>query len=278
MNDISSVTIAHGRYIVPGEEQGAAAVCILGAEVAEKLFPGLDPIGKTVKIDPQPYQVVGVADKIGSILGQSRDTFAIIPMSVFFKIYGYQNSIGNLTISARAVNPQQLQAAQDEARLILRSRRHVRYQEKDDFYVTTSDTLMSLWNDFKQAFFIAFILIASLASVVGGIVIMNIMLVTVAERTREIGLRKSVGARRIDIMEQFFMEALTLCLIGGLMGIGLGVAVALLVNRYTPFPAVVQPQTMIVGMAVASVIGLVFGIYPAQRAATLDPVEALRRE
>jgi putative ABC transport system permease protein len=137
---------------------------------------------------------------------------------------------------------------------------------------------MGLWNDINSAFFIAFILIASLASIVGGIVIMNIMLVTVAERTREIGLRKSIGARRRDILEQFFLEALTLCLMGGLIGIGIGFAGAVLINRYTPFPAVVQPKAVLVGILVSMSIGLIFGIYPARRAAMLDPVEALRRE
>jgi putative ABC transport system permease protein len=278
MSEIGNITIAQGRYILLWEEEGAASVCVLGAEVADKLFPGLDPLGKTVKIDQRPYVVVGVAAKIGSVLGQEQDNFVIIPISLYFKVYGYLNSLQNLTITARAVSPQQLEIAQDQARLVLRNRRHVTYQEKDNFYISTADTLMSLWDDIKSAFFIAFILIASIASIVGGIVIMNIMLVTVAERTREIGLRKSIGARRRDILEQFFMEALTLCLVGGLIGIGLGFAVAVLVNRYTPFPAVVQPQTVLIGLIVSSAVGLIFGLYPAQRAAGLDPVEALRRE
>jgi putative ABC transport system permease protein len=278
MGEIGSLDIAQGRYLLPWEEEGAVSVCILGADVAEKLLSGVDPLGKTVKIDQHPCQVIGVADKIGSVLGQGRDNFAIIPIRLFFKLYGYHSSLRNLTITARAASPPQLQAAQDEARLVLRSRRHVAYQEKENFYISTADTLMSIWDDFKKAFFIAFILIASIAALVGGIVIMNIMLVTVAERTREIGLRKSLGARRQDILEQFFMEALMLCLMGGLIGIGLGFAVALLVNRYTPFPAVVQPQTVLVGIVVSSAVGLVFGLYPAWRAAALNPVEALRRE
>jgi putative ABC transport system permease protein len=278
MSEIGNVNIAQGRYILPWEEEHAVNACILGAEVADKLFPGVDPLGKTVKINQLPYLVVGVAEKIGSVLGQEQDNFVIIPITQFFKAYGYQNMLPNLTITARAVDPQQLPAAEDKVRLILRTRRHVAYKEKDNFYITTADTLMSLWDDINNAFFIAFILIASLASIVGGIVIMNIMLVTVAERTREIGLRKSIGARRRDILEQFFVEALMLCMMGGLIGIGLGFAAAVLVNRFTPFPAVVQPKAVLVGLLVSMSIGLVFGIYPARRAASLDPVDALRRE
>lgn len=278
MSNISSVKIAQGRYILSWEEERTVSACILGAEVADKLFPGVDPLGKTVKISQHPHVVVGVAEKIGSILGQDQDNFVIIPISQFFKMYGYRNVLPNLTISARAVSPDDLQAALDEARLVLRARRHVTYQEDDNFYITTADTLMSIWNNINSAFFLAFIIIALLASVVGGIVIMNIMLVTVAERTREIGLRKSIGARRQDILEQFIMEALTLCLMGGLIGIGIGFGAAVLVNQYTPFPAVVQPKAVLVGLVVSTTIGLIFGIYPAQRAATLDPVEALRRE
>ncbi len=278
MVKIGHVDIAEGRYILTWEDEHAASVCVLGAEVAEKLFPHLDPIGKTVKIGPHPHRVVGVADRIGSILGQDQDTFVIIPINRFFKMYGYRNRLQDLTITARAAHSERLPLAVDQARLILRGRRHVPYGQRDNFYIATADTLRSLWDNIKSAFFIAFIIIASIASVVGGIVIMNIMLVTVAERTREIGLRKSVGARRRDILEQFFMEALTLCLVGGGIGVGLGFAVALLVNRYTPFPAVVQPEAVLVGLVVSSAIALIFGIYPAQRAAALDPVEALRRE
>jgi len=278
MSEIGNTKIAQGRYILSWEEERAVSVCVLGAAVADKLFPGIDPLDKTVKISQLPYRVVGVAEKIGSILGQEQDNFVIIPISQFFKAYGYYNTLPNLTITTRAVSPEQLPVAQDEARLVLRTRRHVTYQEKDNFYITTADTLMVLWDNINSAFFLAFIIIALLASIVGGIVIMNIMLVTVAERTREIGLRKSIGARRRDILEQFVMEALTLCLMGGLIGIGIGFGAAVLVNQYTPFPAVVQPKAILVGLLVSSSIGLIFGIYPAQRAATLDPVDALRRE
>lgn len=278
MSDIGNIKIAQGRYLLPWEEEHAMSACILGAGVAEQLFSGADPLGKTVKISQHPHVVVGVAEKIGSILGQEQDNFVIIPLSRFFKLYGYYNTLPNITISARAISPSEIQMALDEVRLILRARRHVAYQDKDNFYMTTADTLMSLWNDINSAFFIAFLIIASLASIVGGIVIMNIMLVTVTERTREIGLRKSVGARPRDILAQFIMETLTLCLMGGVFGIGLGLAAAVLVNKYTPFPAVVQPKAVLVGLVVSTTIGLVFGIYPAQRAATLNPVEALRRE
>jgi putative ABC transport system permease protein len=278
MSDIGNIDIAQGRYVQSWEEEGAVNACVLGAEIAEKLFAGLDPIGKTVKISQLPYVVVGVADKIGSIFGQSQDNFVLIPITQFFKAYGYYNTLPNLTINARALSPELLETAQDQTRLMLRTRRHVAYNERDTFYITTAESLTSMWNSMSQAFFIAFIIVALLSAVVGGIVIMNIMLVTVAERTREIGLRKSIGARRVDILQQFFFESLTLCLMGGLIGIGIGFAAAVLINRFTPFPAVVQPKAIIVGIVVSMTIGLIFGIYPAQRAAMLDPVDALRRE
>ncbi len=278
MASIGNTNIVQGRYILSWEEEHAVNACVLGAKIAENLFPSVDPLGKTIKISQLPYTVIGVADKIGSILGQEQDNYVIIPITQFFKAYGYHNVLPNLTITARAASAEHLQAAQDQARLVLRTRRHVGYGEKETFYITTADTLMSLWNNINSAFFIAFIIISSLASVVGGIVIMNIMLVTVAERTREIGLRKSIGARRGDILQQFFMEALMLCLMGGLIGIGLGSGAAVLIAQFTPFPTVVQINAVIVGLVVSTTIGLIFGIYPAQRAASLDPVEALRRE
>lgn len=278
MSEIGQIDIAQGRYIQSWEEDGAVSVCVLGAEVAENLFAGLDPLGKTVMISQLPYRVIGVAEKMGSLFGQSQDNFVLIPITQFFKAYGYYNTLPNLTINARARRTELLQEAQDQARLILRTRRHVGYNERDTFYITTAESLTSMWNDLSQAFFIAFVIIGLLSAVVGGIVIMNIMLVTVAERTHEIGLRKSIGARRLDILQQFFFESLSLCLMGGVIGISLGFAAALLINRFTPFPAVVQPQAIVVGVVVSLTIGLIFGIYPAQRAALLDPVDALRRE
>ncbi|MBI3404675.1 MAG: FtsX-like permease family protein [Acidobacteria bacterium] len=167
---------------------------------------------------------------------------------------------------------------QDEVRLVLRSRRHVPPQARDDFYFTTAATYLDLWRDISQVFFLVFVLISSLASLVGGIVIMNITLVSVAERTKEIGLRRSLGATQRDIAQQFLVEVLAQCLAGGLVGVGLGFAIALLLRQFTPFPASVQPWVALMGLLLASAIALIFGIYPAMRAAKLDPVVALRTE
>ena len=270
---ISDLDIARGRYFTDAEQRAAAPLVIIGHGIAEQLFPGRDPLSKSIRIGGEEFTVIAVAEKIGSILGQNQDNFIIIPIDSFVKLYGLRHS---LILQIKAVPP--MPPTQDEVRLILRSHRHVAPTAPDNFFFATADTYLELWRDISSVFFIVLMLISSVASVVGGIVIMNITLVSVTERTKEIGLRRSVGARQRDIARQFLTEVLAQCLIGGFFGVLLGFALALLLSQLTPFPADVEWSVALMGMALASVIALTFGVYPAIRAARLDPVVALRSE
>jgi putative ABC transport system permease protein len=275
MADISTTTIEEGRYISAFEERAASPVCVLGKEVAEHLFPQTSAVGKTVRIANEEYRVVGVAERLGTVLGQSQDNFAIIPISAFFKVFGTRRSV---TIQLKAADSTRLEPAMDQVRLVLRGRRHVRYANPDDFYMATSDTFLSLWASISSAFFMVFIMISSIASIVGGIVIMNIMLVSVTERTKEIGIRRAVGARKKDILWQFLIEALAQCVVGGFIGVLTGFLIALAVRQWTPFPASLKWWVALTGLVLSTVIGIFFGIYPARKASKLDPIDALRRE
>ncbi len=273
MGEISGVDIAHGRFFSDGEARASATVAVVGQGVVDQLFSGRMPLGKTFRIAGEEFTVIGVNEPIGSVLGQDQDNFVLIALSAFQKVFGARSS---LVLQVQTVPP--LEPAIDEVRLVLRARRHVPAGERDDFYFTTADTYLDLWRDISSVFFLVFVLISSLSSLVGGIVIMNITLVSVAERTREIGLRRSLGATQRDIARQFLVEVLAQCLAGGLFGVALGFGIALLLRQFTPFPASVQWWVAALGLGLASVIAIVFGIYPAMRAARLDPVVALRSE
>ena len=273
MGWISTLDIASGRFFSEGEQHAAVPVVVLGDEVAQKLFTGRSALQKTIRIAGEEFTVVGVADRIGAILGQDQDTFVILPISVFEKLFGTRHS---LIFQVKGKPP--LGPIEDEVRLILRPRRHLAPTAPDDFYFATADTYLDLWKDISSVFFLVFVLISSVSSAVGGIVIMNITLVSVTERTKEIGLRRSVGATQRDIAHQFLVEVLAQCLAGGFAGVALGFGLALVLRRLTPFPAVIQPWVALLGLLLASVIALVFGVYPAIKAARLDPVVALRSE
>jgi putative ABC transport system permease protein len=275
MADIGTTTIEEGRYISTFEERAGSAACVLGREVADHLFPQTSAVGKTVRIASEEYRVVGVAERVGTVLGQSQDNFVSIPISAFFKTFGTRRSV---TIQVKAADSARLEPAVDQVRLLLRGRRRVRYNSPDDFYMATSDTFLSLWSSISSAFFMVFIMISSIASIVGGIVIMNIMLVSVTERTKEIGIRRAVGARKKDILWQFLIEALAQCVVGGFIGVSGGFLIALAVRQWTPFPASLKWWVALTGLVLSTVIGIFFGIYPARKAAELDPIEALRRE
>jgi len=275
MADIGTAVVEEGRYVSSFDERSGAAVCVLGSEVAERLFPYGGSIGKTVRIANEDYRVIGVAERSGTVLGQSQDNFVLIPIGSFFKIFGPRRSV---TIQVKAPDSTRLELAIDQVRLVLRSRRHVGYDSPDSFYVATSDTFLSLWSSISSAFFMVFIMISSIASIVGGIVIMNIMLVSVTERTKEIGIRRAVGARRGDILRQFLIEALAQCMVGGAIGVAGGFLVALAVRQLTPFPVSIKWWVAATGLVLSTLIGIFFGIYPARKASRLDPIEALRSE
>jgi putative ABC transport system permease protein len=276
MEDVDTRTIEGGRYFSASEAQRAARVCIIGNTLREKLYGGGDPMGKTLRLASQEFTVVGYYEKFGSVLGQDADNYAVIPMSAFLQIEGARFS---QTINIRVPgNPAGFERAQDEVRQILRARRHVAPGATEDFFIGTKDAVMSLWAQISGAFFMVFTMVSAISAIVGGIVIMNVMLVSVTERTKEIGVRRAVGASGTDILRQFLSESVLQCIAGGSVGIFIGFVCAELLRRFTAFPAAMKWQVAVMGVVTSSAIGLFFGIYPAQRAAKLDPVEALRSE
>ena len=272
---ILGTELSGGRHLTQYDVDHARNVCVIGSDVVDNLFPFVDPIGKTVVIDGRPFDVVGVGTKQGSVLGQSRDNWAMIPFTLYQRMYGARRSV---TIYAKAFDEKHLPAAESQIRLVLRSRRHLAYNAKDDFALNTNENFLQIWANISRAFFAVTIGIASISLVVGGIVVMNIMLVSVTERTREIGIRKASGARRHDIMIQFLVESATLALVGGIIGVLLGSLIALAVSWLSPLPASIKWWAVALGLAVSTGVGLFFGIYPATKAANLDPIVALRYE
>jgi putative ABC transport system permease protein len=276
MERIDSSTVELGRYFTEVENNLGRRVCLIGYTLKDRLFPGQDPLGRVIKLAGQEFTVIGLYERNGAVLGQDADNFAVIPLNAFLDIRGRRAS---LTINVKVPgDPARFERAMDQARLILRARRHIGPNQEEDFFVGTKDSYIKLWNQISGAFFAVFILVSSISAVVGGIVIMNVMLVSVTQRTSEIGVRRAVGASAGDILRQFLTESVLQCLVGGLFGIGLGFLCAELLDRFTTFPAAVQGWVAVMGIVLASSIGLFFGIYPATRAARLDPVEALRAE
>jgi putative ABC transport system permease protein len=264
-----------GRSISQYDVDHARNVAVIGSDIAETLFPFVDPIGKSLVIDDRPFEVIGIGTKQGSVLGQSRDNWAIIPLTLHQKMYGARRSV---TIYAKAVDEKHVSAAESEIRLTLRARRHIAYNDKDDFALNTNDNFLQIWANISRTFFAVTIGIASISLIVGGIVVMNIMLVSVTERTREIGIRKATGARRHDILVQFLVESATLAMVGGIIGVLLGGSIALAISYFTPLPASIKWWAVALGLTVSTTVGLFFGIYPATKAANLDPIVALRYE
>jgi len=271
---IGSVSeLEQGRQLQKEDEDHSRSVCIVGADIVEELFPYLDPLGKRVKVGRENFQIIGIAEKKGKLLGMSQDNFVRIPITTFMKTYGSRRSI---EINVHTSSQEQMTLAQDEVRTILRSKRHLSYDDEDDFSFRTSDQFIQLYKSATTGIYFAMIAISALALIVGGIVVMNIMLVSVTERTNEIGIRKAVGARRSDILFQFLIESATLSTIGGLIGILLGFALAKIVSAATSMPSSVDPVSIVVAVLVSASIGIFFGIYPANKAAKLDPIESLR--
>jgi putative ABC transport system permease protein len=275
MATIDSRTLVEGRYFTGTEDERAASVCLIGADVVDQLLPGANAVGQVIRIDNHEFTVLATFDRIGSVLGQNQDNFVIVPMNSFLRLRGTRSSV---VINVKADPKIPFEDAVDEARLALRAKRHVRPGADDDFFIGTKDSFIALWQSISSAFFVVFIMVSSISAVVGGIVIMNVMLVSVTERTKEIGVRRAVGASRADIMQQFLAESVVQCLAGGAIGIIGGFLCALALRTFTSFPASVQTWVAVLGVALSSIIGLFFGIYPAIRASKLDPVVALRSE
>jgi len=273
---IDDLPLAAGRHLAPLDVQRSRASCVIGHEVATSLFgDAVDPVGQRVKVGSRHFQVVGVVEERGAVMGSSRDRFVIVPVTTWLKLFNPRESV---QIQVKAADVALIDDAIDEATVALRIRHRLRPSESDDFAVVTSEVLLSLWSKIDK--YMRYVLIAavSISMVVGGIVLMNVMLVAVTDRTREIGVRKAVGARRVNILWQFMIEAVTLSVIGGLMGIVIGFLIALLVSQVTPLPYSIQPAAIFLGLSVTFILGLVFGTFPANKASKLHPVEALRRE
>jgi putative ABC transport system permease protein len=272
---VSKLEVAQGRHLDASDVERRRAVCVIGSEVAEKLFPRVDPIGASVRAGGYELKVVGVFATRGSVLGVSQDNIVYVPLGQFYKMYGSRADLTILVRGREGVDPVRVE---DEARVVLRAQRHVALGQPDDFGMTTAETFQSFWKQITGGIFAGTIALVAISLVVGGIVIMNIMLVAVTERTREIGIRKALGARPSDLTMQFLSEAVVLSLFGGALGVLVGISVALLIRAATPLPATIQPWSIALSLAVASSVGLFFGVYPATRAARLDPIVALRQE
>jgi putative ABC transport system permease protein len=269
------VELTGGRHLQSMDETNSRAVCIIGADVAEMVFGGLDPLGRWLKVGSRNFQVVGVGKAKGKILGFSQDNYVRIPITTFMKVYGSRRSI---SINIHTVSQEAMARAQEEARTVLRSWRKRSYNDPDDFSFATSETFIQFYKTATSGIYFAMIAVSSIALVVGGIVIMNIMFVSVSERKKEIGIRMAVGARRRDILHQFLIESALISGLGGFIGIVLGFLAAKAVSAATSMPSRVEPVSVVLAMVMSWTIGLFFGIYPANRAAKLDPVEALRAE
>lgn len=272
---MSQVTPEQGRYVNVFDENSRRPVALLGSEVADALFPTIDPIGREVRIDGLTYTVIGVAKKMGTVLGQSQDNFVILPLSTYLKVYGVRRS---LTIYVKARPGVALERAQDDIRTLLRARHQRSFDETDDFSIVNDQAIADLAGQITGIVAAIAIPITLISLVVGGIVIMNIMLVVVTERTREIGIRKSLGARRNDILMQFLVEAVILSGTGGAIGVVLAYSVMKFVSYVSPIPAALPVFWSILAVTLSAAVGLFFGIYPALKASKLDPIVALRTD
>jgi len=276
MMSLNNIDIALGRGFTPADEEHAFHSCIVGYDIVDNLIGDGDPIGKEIRVDGIPFTIVGVGDRQGKTLGQSQDNWVAVPITTYQQIYGYNDSVN---IYARASGgAQAMTQAEDEARVIMRARRHLAPGKADDFEIQTNDTFLDIANQLLGVFAWVVMGLGSIALVVGGVVIMNIMLVSVTERTREIGVRKALGAKQRDVLVQFLIESASLAGVGGVFGVLMGVLVGKLITVFVGFPTAVPIWAVFLGLFLASGVGIFFGVYPASKAARLDPVVALRAE
>jgi len=263
MAEIDTRTVQLGRYFTDVEDLHVADVCLIGDRLVQEFFPGTSPLGKVIRAGNAEFTVIGTFEPIGSVLGQDQDNFLVIPLRTYLKLRGQRNS---LLLSVKAEGGERIFEL------------HVLAGHDEDFFIGTADSYISLWQSISSAFFAVFLMVSSISAVVGGIVIMNVMLVSVTERTKEIGVRRAVGATQSDVLRQFLMESVLQCLLGGAIGVWIGFACALALRQFTGFPAAVRIWVAALGVILSSVIGMFFGIYPAVKASKLDPVVALRTE
>jgi putative ABC transport system permease protein len=274
---IRNYELTAGRAFTAQEVRVGQPVLVVGHELAEKLLPGLDPVGKVVQIGGLPYRIIGVVAPQGTLFGLSLDKFAVMPFSAQGRRLICPINILDALI-VRTDDPSQMRLAEAEAEAAMRSRRQLKPSEENNFEFQTAEGALATWQKISRILFLALPGLVAISLVVGGIVIMNIMLMAVSERTREIGIRKALGARRRDILAQFVVEAATLSAAGAVMGIGLGLVLAFVVKALTPLPAAVAPWSVAVGVLLGVSVGIVAGVYPASRASRLDPIVALRAE
>jgi putative ABC transport system permease protein len=273
MASITNTQIVAGRFFKETDNSRHLLVAFIGADIKDRFFPNVDPVGKSISLGGRPHQIVGVAKAQGSVFGQSRDNFVMIPVETYFKSYGARKGIGYM---ATAIEHSYLTQAQDEVRMLIRAYRHLRPQQDDTFAILSSDSLSQAWDQMTGAIAATALAVVSVFMIVGGVVIMNIMLAVVTERTHEIGIRKSVGARRSDILWQFLIESSVLSGTGGLVGVAIAWLIAVVVSSSTPVPMAMPISSVVISVTLSSAVGLFFGIYPARQAAKLDPIEALR--
>jgi putative ABC transport system permease protein len=276
MLGLNNIDIALGRGFTPADEDHATKNVIVGYDIVDNLLGEGDPIGKEIRVDGVPYTIVGVGDRQGKTLGQSQDNWVAVPITTYQQIYGYNDSVD---VYARARGgAAEMERAEDQVRVLMRARRHNGPGQPDDFELETNDTFLDIANQLLGVFAWVVLGLGSVALVVGGVVIMNIMLVSVTERTREIGVRKALGAKRRDVLLQFLIESASLALVGGVFGVMSGVLVGKLITIIAGFPTAVPIWAIFLGLFLATAVGIFFGVYPASKAARLDPVVALRAE
>jgi putative ABC transport system permease protein len=273
MIDIGQAKVEYGRYLNDTDYDHESMVCFIGQDLVSEFFGSIDPINKDITVKGIPFRVIGVAARIGSTLGFSQDKFVQIPLTTFRKVFSARP---NIDVNIQAWDAEQMTVLEDSVRALMRARHHIPYKEDDDFGINASETVMGLWHQLTASIFAVTIGIVAVFMVVGGIVIMNIMLASVTERTHEIGIRKSLGARRRDILMQFVIEASVLALAGGAAGVLIAFIISKIVDMF--FTASVPVSAVLVGLLLSTAVGLFFGIYPASKAANLEPIEALRTE